>query len=142
MYQVKEIDESLTSTSTKKNVENITFFKKTNVDKCKTTEILMKIFDADPVVDEYDVIRKKFKMSPSCYKNEFNTITAKIEVKLSNKYDEIRNIIKKCENNYFKESKTLSIVPTNSSEKQYFTQQLEKMKLILKLQNHFELNFN
>ena len=104
----------------------------------KTAAILVNLFSELPLIYEYDRARKQFKKDQMFYKNMYKWFAAKIEVKLTNLYDDLKSKLKKLENKRLLENSNLSLIPVNKTDKKVYKDTIHKLKLILKLKCEFQ----
>ena len=86
----------------------------------KTASILVTILGDNELVSIFNKAQKKYEMYPQDkdYYEEYNIITAKLEVKLNNKYDMLRGELKQMQNKRLNSNYvSLDLVPTNGIEK-------------------------
>ena len=86
----------------------------------KTASILVTILGDSELVSIFNKAEKKYEMYPhdKDYYKEYNIITAKLEVKLNNKYDMLRGELKQIQNRRLNSNYvSLNLIPTNGIEK-------------------------
>ena len=86
----------------------------------KTASILVTILGDSELISIFNKSEKKYEMYPhdKDYYEEYNIITAKLEVKLNNKYDNLRGELKQMQNKRLNSNYvSLDLVPTNGIEK-------------------------
>ena len=104
----------------------------------KTAAILVNLFGELPLIYEYDRARKQFKKDQTFYKNIYKCVAAKIEVKLTNLYNDLKGKFKNLENKCLLENSNLSLIPANKTDKKVYKDIIHKLKLILKLKCEFQ----
>ena len=104
----------------------------------KTAAILVNLFGELPLIYEYNRARKQFKKDQTFYKNMYECVAAKIEVKLTNLYNDLKSKLKKLENKCLLEDSNLSLIPVNKIDKKVYKDTIHKLKLILKLKCEFQ----
>ena len=83
----------------------------------KTAAILVNLFGELPLIYESNRARKQFKKDQTFYKSMYECVTAKIEVKLTNFYNDLKSKLKKLENKSLLENSSLSLIPVNKRDK-------------------------
>ena len=117
-----------------KPIPNLT----TDRNMTNTGTILQIILENDPIVYDYDKIRKQYKASPDIYRETYKVITARVEVKLVHLHENLKLSIKNIETKCLENNKNLSLIPENENEKVVYDKILKKMKLLLKLKKDFK----
>ena len=69
----------------------------------------------------------------------YKCVAAKIEVKLTNLYNDLRGKLKNLENKCLLKNSNLSLIPANKTDKKVHKDTTHKLKLILKLKCEFQL---
>ena len=67
----------------------------------KTAAILVNLFGELPLIYEYDRARKQFKKDQTFYKNIYKCVAAKIEVKLTNLYNDLKGKLRTWKTNVY-----------------------------------------
>ena len=103
----------------------------TNNSLSKSSNMLLKIFGSENIIFEFDKARKNLKNNASAVsKSIYRVIVAKLEVKLTLKYDELREHLKKFELENLKKSSHLNTVPTNKDDQESYNNLLKQLKYI------------
>ena len=104
----------------------------------KTAAILVNLFGELPLIYEYDRARKLFKKDQTFYKNMYKCVAAKIEVKLTNLYNDLRGKLKNLENKCLLKNSNLSLIPANKTDKKVYKDTTHKLNLTLMSNISFE----
>ena len=104
----------------------------------KTAAILVNLFGELPLLYEYDRARKLFKKDQTFYKNMYKCVAAKIEVKLTNLYNDLRGKLKNLENKCLLKNSNLSLIPANKTDKKVYKDTTHKLNLTLMSNISFE----
>ena len=93
------------------------------------------------IILEYDTYRMNVKAFPKDRQifNDFQQISAQVEIKLLIENDKLKKDIKKLELKQTVEKSSLNPIPCNESEKKHYNETISKLKVIRALRN--EINF-
>ena len=101
--------------------------------------LLKEILEDQELIMEYDKLREQFKGNRSLYSDSFQTITAKVEVKLQLTKEHCLSELKRIEKESLQENTTLSVLPKDCHDIQKYELVKRKLSIIKSLGNQFNL---
>ena len=116
--------------------------KKENGFRSKTATYIYHVLPMEKeIIKEYDTYRMNVKAFPKNRQifNDFQQISAQVEIKILIENDKLKKDIKKLEMKQIVEKSSLNPIPCNESEQKQCNEIISKLKVIRALRN--EMNF-
>ena len=114
--------------------------KKENVYE-KLSLIILKVLGESELIKNFDAALKKLTKYPQeeMYKEMYDVMVAKVEVKIKNKFDNLNRELKEIQSNRLTSTCSLAILPTNGVEKEVVDAIIQKLKYIKVLKSELNL---
>ena len=103
----------------------------------KTTKALRILFPGLDFVSSYEETRKRYEKNRQLYEEDFKKITAKIEVKIVQEIDRLKEEMRKVEKKAFDENNNLSTLPKDPMEMETYNTIKKNLSLLYQARKLF-----